>query len=109
MQNSQFSFSNFKTSFVPDLSASLVVFLVALPLCMGIAMASGLPPASGLLAGIGILIVIQQFHVVLDRTPEHSGLANIGAMWSAVFGGLFPLNGSKEELAALLGVITLAI
>src|SRR5438034_4706143 len=63
----------------------------------------------GMLAGIGILIVIQQFHVVLDRTPEHSGLANIGAMWSAVFGGLFPLNGSKEELAALLGVITLAI
>jgi MFS superfamily sulfate permease-like transporter len=44
--------------FVRDLSASVVVFLVALPLCMGIALASGMPPASGLVTGIiGGLIV----------------------------------------------------
>jgi MFS superfamily sulfate permease-like transporter len=173
-------------SFVNDLSASLVVFLVALPLCMGIALASGMPAAAGLvtgvigglivgtlagsplqvsgpaaglavivfemvqqhglaalgpilmlagvmqltagllktgrwfraispevihgmLAGIGVLIVIQQFHVVLDRSPEQSGLANIKAMWGAVFGGLFPLNGSNEESAAMIGVVTLAV
>jgi MFS superfamily sulfate permease-like transporter len=36
-----------KTAFMKDFSASLVVFLVALPLCMGIAMASGMPPAAG--------------------------------------------------------------
>jgi len=35
-----------------DLPASLVVFLVALPLCLGIALASGAPPLSGLIAGI---------------------------------------------------------
>ncbi len=41
-----------------DLVASLVVFLVALPLCMGVAIASGMPPASGLLTGIiGGLVV----------------------------------------------------
>lgn len=173
-------------SFMRDFSASLVVFLVALPLCMGIALASGMPPAAGLvtgmiggvvvgalsgqplqasgpaaglavivfelvrehgvgalgpililagamqlvagllktgrwfraispevihgmLAGIGVLIVIQQFHVVLDRSPEHSGPANIVAMWGAVFGGLLPLNGSKEEAAALVGFVTLAV
>lgn len=41
-----------------DLKASLVVFLVALPLCLGIAVASGAPPMSGLIAGIvgGVLI-----------------------------------------------------
>ena len=63
----------------------------------------------GMLAGIGVLIVIQQFHVVLDRSPEHSGPANIAAMWGAVFGGLFPLNGSKEEAAALVGLTTIAV
>lgn len=35
-----------------DLSASLVVFLVALPLCMGIAIASGAPVTAGLVTGI---------------------------------------------------------
>ncbi len=43
-----------------DLPASIVVFLVALPLCLGIALASGAPLFSGLLAGIvgGLVIGI---------------------------------------------------
>ncbi|MEY3836110.1 MAG: hypothetical protein RI989_1538, partial [Bacteroidota bacterium] len=41
-----------------DISASLVVFLVALPLCLGIAFATGLPAITGVIAGIaGGLIV----------------------------------------------------
>ncbi|WP_174273283.1 SulP family inorganic anion transporter [Sphingomonas bacterium] len=35
-----------------DITASIVVFLVAMPLCMGIAIASGVPPEKGLLTGI---------------------------------------------------------
>ncbi len=41
-----------------DFLASIVVFLVALPLCMGVALASGMPPTSGIITGIiGGLIV----------------------------------------------------
>lgn len=41
-----------------DFSASLVVFLVALPLCMGVAMASGASVVQGILSGIigGIIV-----------------------------------------------------
>ncbi|WP_295126223.1 SulP family inorganic anion transporter [uncultured Chitinophaga sp.] len=47
-------FSNVKG----DLSAGLVVFLIAVPLCLGIALASGAPLFSGMIAGIvgGIVI-----------------------------------------------------
>lgn len=41
-----------------DLLASFVVFLVALPLCMGVSIASGAPPALGLLTGIVAGLVV---------------------------------------------------
>src|SRR5688572_31593964 len=44
--------------FVRDFTASIVVFLVAMPLCMGIAIASGVAPEKGLITGIigGIVV-----------------------------------------------------
>lgn len=169
-----------------DLLASIVVFLVALPLCMGIALASGVPverglitgivggivvgllagaplqvsgPAAGLtvlileavrsfglealgvivlgaglfqilagllklgpwfraispaviqgmLAGIGVLIVASQFHGMLDNKPVGTGIQNLlaipGALWHAVAG----TNGASHQLAAFLGLLTIAI
>ncbi|MCO4815334.1 MAG: SulP family inorganic anion transporter, partial [Flavobacteriales bacterium] len=46
--NNSNPFKNFKN----DIPASIVVFLVALPLCLGIAMASGAPLFAGLISGI---------------------------------------------------------
>lgn len=55
-------FANLKS----DFAAGLVVFLVALPLCLGIAMASGAPLFSGIISGIvgGIVVgYLSQSHV----------------------------------------------
>lgn len=41
-----------------DLTSSIVVFLVALPLCLGVALASNAPPLSGIIAGIAGGIVV---------------------------------------------------
>ena len=58
--------SAYKTASLPaDISAGLVVFLVALPLCLGVALASGAPLFSGIVAGIvgGILVgTLSQSH-----------------------------------------------
>jgi MFS superfamily sulfate permease-like transporter len=158
-----------------DFLASIVVFLVALPLCMGIAIASGVPVAAGLitgivgglvvgwiagaplqvsgpaagltvivydlvqrhglevlgiavliggalqllagvlrygrwfravspavihgmLAGIGVLILSSQFHVMVDDAPKGSGIANLVSIPEAVVKGLpIPELGTVEE------------
>ena len=48
----------FEGHWLPDFLASMVVFLVALPLCIGIAVACGVPAEAGLVTGIigGILV-----------------------------------------------------
>lgn len=168
-----------------DFTASIVVFLVAIPLCMGIAIASGVPPEMGLitgiiggiivgalagsplqvsgpaaglavivfdfvndyglaalgpvlvlvgliqflagslklggifrvispavvhgmLAGIGALIVLGQFHILFDAKPLSSGVANLAAMPGRVMGVSFD-NLRQTELALLLGILTIAI
>ena len=167
-----------------DLTASIVVFLVAMPLCMGIAIASGVPaekglitgiiggivvgtlagspmqvsgPAAGLavivyelvrdqglsalgpililagaiqviagvfrlggwfraispavvhgmLAGIGVLIVVGQFHVLFDHRPLPSGLQNLAAMPGRLM-GLQPGDMRATELAFGVALVTIA-
>ncbi|MGE8177160.1 SulP family inorganic anion transporter [Pseudomonas fluorescens] len=169
-----------------ELLASVVVFLVALPLCMGIAIASGMPPAKGLitgiigglvvgwlagsplqvsgpaaglavlvfelvrqhgvamlgpilllagflqlvagrlrlgcwfrvtapavvygmLAGIGVLIVLSQMHVMLDGVPKPSGLDNLSGFPAAVAQALPTLGGGQGWQAGLLGLSTILV
>ncbi|MFN6572544.1 SulP family inorganic anion transporter [Dendronalium sp. ChiSLP03b] len=67
-----------KLSLTRDIPASFVVFLVALPLCMGIAIASGVPPARGLITGIvgGIVVSAVSGSPLLVSGPA-AGLAVI--------------------------------
>lgn len=61
-----------------DLPASIVVFLVALPLCLGIALASGAPLFSGIIAGIVGGIVVAAFSgSALGVSGPAAGLAVI--------------------------------
>lgn len=175
-----------KPVFTKDLLASLVVFLVALPLCMGIAIASGVPPALGLitgmvggilvgsisgspfqvsgpaaglavivaelvrdygiemlgpvlllagvfqllagwfklgqlframspavvygmLSGIGILILISQFHVMIDDQPRAHGLENLLAIPSSIQKAFFSPAGTSHHIAALVGIATIVV
>jgi MFS superfamily sulfate permease-like transporter len=61
-----------------DVVAGIVVFLVALPLCLGIAVACGVPPISGLIAGAaGGLIAPWLSRSPLSVTGPAAGLTSI--------------------------------
>ncbi|MCS7042470.1 MAG: SulP family inorganic anion transporter [Bryobacteraceae bacterium] len=90
--------------FRSDGPAGTVVFLVALPLCLGIALASNAPLFSGLVAGIvgGILVsVLSGSHVSV--TGPAAGLAVIVAGAIATLGS-FPVFLAAVVLAGLLQI-----
>lgn len=61
-----------------DLSSGLVVFLVALPLCLGIALASGAPPLAGIIAGVvGGIVVGSLSSSHLSVSGPAAGLTSI--------------------------------
>jgi len=61
-----------------DSVAGVVVFLVALPLCLGIAIACGVPPVSGLVAGVvGGIVVPWISRSPLSVTGPAAGLTSI--------------------------------
>ena len=80
-----------------DLPASLVVFLVALPLCLGIALASGAPLFSGLIAGVvGGIVVGAVSKSPLSVSGPAAGLTVI------VFAAIQQLPSFEAFLLALL-------
>lgn len=74
-----------------DVVAGVVVFLVALPLCLGIAVACGMPPVSGLIAGIvGGLLVPLVSRSPLSVSGPAAGLTSIVLTEVAALGGIPP-------------------
>lgn len=90
-----------------DLPASVVVFFVAVPLCLGIALASGAPLFSGIIAGIvGGIIVGAASGSPLGISGPAAGLAVI------VFTSIAALDGSWTAFLAavvLAGIIQLIL
>ncbi|MCA9649498.1 MAG: hypothetical protein KC501_06290 [Myxococcales bacterium] len=89
-----------------DLTAGLVVFLVALPLCLGIALASGAPLFSGIVSGIVGGIVVGAL------SGSHTSVSGPAAGLTAVILAQLALLGSFEAflLAVLIaGVIQIAL
>lgn len=80
-----------------DLPAGLVVFLVALPLCLGIALASGAPLFAGVLAGaVGGLVVPLISRSELSVSGPAAGLAAV------VVAGISRVGGFEALLAAVV-------
>ena len=95
-----YMFKNIKS----DLPASVVVFFVALPLCLGIALASGAPLFSGLIAGIiGGIVVGALSGSKIGVSGPAAGLAAI------VLTAIGALGGFENFLVAVVlgGIIQL--
>jgi len=94
--------SYFKT----DIQAGVVVFLVALPLCLGIALASGAPLFAGIIAGVvGGIVVGVLSHSQLSVTGPAAGLTAI------VLAAIGSLGSYENFLAAvvLAGVLQILL
>ncbi|KYG71715.1 MFS superfamily sulfate permease-like transporter [Roseivirga ehrenbergii] len=97
-----FSKENLKS----DMLSSVVVFLVALPLCLGIALASGAPLFSGLIAGIvGGIVVGMLSKSSLSVSGPAAGLVVI------VLSAIDDLGGFQGFLLAVVmaGIIQVAL
>ena len=98
---------NLFKEFKSDLPASIVVFFVAVPLCLGIALASGAPLFAGIIAGIvgGIVVGIASGSPLGVSGPA-AGLAVI------VLTSIASLGGSWESFllaVVLAGIIQLSL
>jgi SulP family sulfate permease len=89
-----------------DLPASIVVFFVAVPLCLGIALASGAPLFAGIIAGIvgGIVVGIASGSPLGVSGPA-AGLAVIVLTSISTLGGSYQAFLTAVVLAGILQLI----
>lgn len=93
------------TTLPRDLTASLVVFLVAIPLCLGISLASNAPLLSGVLSGIvGGMLVGMVSQSQTSVSGPAAGLAAIVAAQIAALGS-FPAFLLAVVIAGLIQIV----
>ncbi|HUX91881.1 MAG TPA: SulP family inorganic anion transporter [Gallionellaceae bacterium] len=111
----------FRATIGSDALASVVVFLVALPLCMGISIASGVPPTAGLITGIiGGLVVgflagsplqvsgpAAGLTVLIWQLVQHQGLAMLGTI--VLLAGLIQLLAGVLKLGQWFRAVSPAV
>jgi MFS superfamily sulfate permease-like transporter len=110
-----------KATFGRDFLASIVVFLVALPLCMGISLASGMPPTAGIITGIvgGIIVGVISgaplqvsgpaagLSVLVWQLVDQFGLEMIGVI--ILFAGLIQLVAGLCKLGQWFRAVSPAV
>lgn len=101
-----------------DLPASIVVFLVALPLCLGVALASGAPMLSGVISGVvgGIVVgFLSRSHVSVSGPAAgltavvFSAIAQLGAfdtfLMALVIAGFIQILGGYAKAGFIANYI----
>ena len=89
-----------------DLPASIVVFFVAVPLCLGIALASGAPMFAGIIAGIvGGIVVGMASGSTLGVSGPAAGLAVIVLTSISTLGGSWEMFLTAVVLAGVFQLI----
>ncbi|MGR9051231.1 MAG: SulP family inorganic anion transporter [Gammaproteobacteria bacterium] len=103
-------FSGLIQNWQSDMLSGFLVFLIALPLCLGIAMASGFPPMAGIISAIigGLLVSrISGSYVTINGPAAGLIVVIAGAVESLGHGD--PMAGYRYTLAAIVVASVLQI
>jgi MFS superfamily sulfate permease-like transporter len=88
--------------------AGLVQFLAGVVRMGGLFRAISPAVVHGMLAGIGALIVVGQFHILFDAKPLSNGMENLAAIPGRVL-GLEPWSLRATEFALMIGLLTIGV